>query len=377
MSATKKIFVVGGTGAQGIPVIRGLVSDGQYAVRILTRDATSRRAKELAALNPANVELVQGSFTSESDLRAGYAGCYGAFINIDGFATGEKTEMFWAIRAYELALKAGIRFFVYGNLDYGLKKGGYDAKFRAGHYDGKGRIGEWILWQNQSNRALGMRAALFTTGPYMEMAIASSTPMAPTIEESENGEKVVTWRVPLTENGAVPHVSLEDCGAYVRWLFDHPDRADGLDLEVAIEHVHYADMALAFEKVTGHRARFVDVDLETYWRDSAFGAYRDNPAGYMASLDDPATLSMKANFTGFWNLFRASGHNHGVIRRNYALLDEIYPGRIRSVEEFFRREDERAKQAGSSLWEKVIELKPILKNHEDFGGTKPTVDSRA
>jgi hypothetical protein len=30
---------------------------------------------------------------------------------------------------------------------------------------------------------------------------------------------VVTWRVPLSE-GAVPHVALEDCGYYVRWLFE-------------------------------------------------------------------------------------------------------------------------------------------------------------
>ncbi len=28
----------------------------------------------------------------------------------------------------------------------------------------------------------------------------------------------------------MPHVSFDDCGPYVRWLFDHPDRADDLDL---------------------------------------------------------------------------------------------------------------------------------------------------
>jgi len=51
--------------------------------------------------------------------------------------TGEKTEIYWAIRSYEIAIEEGIKFFVYGNLDYGLKKSGYDSRFRTGHYDGK------------------------------------------------------------------------------------------------------------------------------------------------------------------------------------------------------------------------------------------------
>jgi hypothetical protein len=39
----------------------------------------------------------------------------------------------------------------------------------------------------------------------------------------------VTWRVPLGD-GAVPHVALEDCGYYARWLFDNPERANGMNL---------------------------------------------------------------------------------------------------------------------------------------------------
>ena len=129
--ATSKIFVVGGTGAQGLPVIGALVADKKYSVRALSRDATSRRAKALLALG--NVEIVEGTFADEATLREGFRGCDGAYINIDGFNTGEKTEMFWAIRSYEIAIEEGVKFFVYGNLDYALKKAGYDSKFRAGH----------------------------------------------------------------------------------------------------------------------------------------------------------------------------------------------------------------------------------------------------
>lgn len=355
-STPSRIFVVGGTGAQGLPVIGALVADGKYAVRALSRDATSRRAKALLALG--HVEIVEGTFADEDTLRHGFRGCDGAYINIDGFNTGEKTEMYWAIRSYEIAIEEGIKVFVYGNLDYALKKSGYDSRFRTGHYDGKGRIGEWILFQNQANRDW-MAAAVFTTGPYMEMAISAMTPMSPSVEDG-----VVTWRVPLG-NGTVPHVALADCGYYARWLFDHPERANGMNLEVAIEQVDYHTLAAAFETVTGHPAQYIDTELDAYWR-GPLKAAADLPAGYNADPADKSTMSFRDNFTGFWNIWK-----HGVIQRDYALLDEIHPNRIRSVEDWLRREDQAGRDLGKGgLWERVqpenqLRHPPLLKLAED------------
>ena len=59
MSATSTIFIVGGTGAQGIPVIEELTKEPErYKLRVLTRDSNSRRAKELAALG-SNVTFLE------------------------------------------------------------------------------------------------------------------------------------------------------------------------------------------------------------------------------------------------------------------------------------------------------------------------------
>ena len=116
--ASPTIFVVGATGAQGMPVVKALVADGAYSVRALSRDDGSERAKSLAALG--NVTIVEGSFADEDVLRQGLRGCDGAFVNINGFNTGEKTEIYWAIRSYEIALEEGVKFFVYGNLDLSL-----------------------------------------------------------------------------------------------------------------------------------------------------------------------------------------------------------------------------------------------------------------
>jgi len=351
-----KIFVIGGTGAQGLPVIGGLVADKKYSVRALSRDPASRRANALLALG--NVSILEGTFADEAILREGFRECDAAYVNIDGFNTGEKTEIYWAIRSYEIAIEEGIKFFVYGNLDYALKKSGYDSKFRTGHYDGKGRIGEWILFQNQVNRDR-MGAAVFTTGPYMEMAISAMTPMTPSVEAG-----VVTWRVPLGK-GAVPHVALDDCGYYARWLFDNPDRANGMNLEVAIEHVEYRKLAEAFEKVTGHPAQYIDTDLEAYWN-GPLKAAADLPAGYNADPNDKSTMTFRDNFTGFWNTWK-----YGIVQRDYALLDEIHPNRIRSVEEWLRREDQLGRDLGKGhLWERVqpenlYKAPPLLKVRED------------
>jgi hypothetical protein len=142
-ATTPKAFVVGGTGAQVIQVIQGLGHDKAFEARVLTRYLYSAQSKILSALG--NVELVKGTWANEETLHHGFRGCQYAFINIDGFNAGEKTEMYWAIRAYETALEEGIQFFVYGNLDYAYKRSGFDPRCRCGHYDGKCRIGEWIL----------------------------------------------------------------------------------------------------------------------------------------------------------------------------------------------------------------------------------------
>ncbi|MDQ1181862.1 hypothetical protein QE397_003317 [Rhodococcus sp. SORGH_AS 301] len=319
--STCTVLVIGGTGAQGIPVVRHLVADGKYAVRVLTLDSSSPRARDLARLG--NVSFVDGTFADDDVLHEALAGCTGAFVDIDGFNTGEKTEMYWAMRTYEIAIEEGLTFFVYANLDYGLKKAGYDSTYRTRHYDGKGRITEWILGQNDANRER-MGAAVFTSGPYIEMTISPGTPMTPSIEDG-----TVVWRVPLGD-GFVPHVALDDSGYYVRWLFDHPRLASGLNLEVAIADITYTELAAAFEKVTGNPARFVDIGLDEYWN-GPLSRVADSPAGYNADPGDRGTMSFSDYFTGFWNLWK-----NGIVTRDYALLDEIHPGRIRSAEEWFR-----------------------------------------
>jgi hypothetical protein len=160
------------------------------------------------------------------------------------------------------------------------------------------------------------------------------------------------------------HVALDDCGYYVRWLFDHPDRANGMDLEVAIEHVRYADLAAAFERVTGHPAQYIDTSLDDYFN-GPLKAAADLPAGYNADPNDRSTMSFRDNFTGFWNQWK-----HDIISRDYDLLDEIHPGRIRSVEEWLRKAEQSGRETSrGGLWDRVqpenLQNYSVLKLGED------------
>ncbi|KAL9107318.1 MAG: hypothetical protein Q9227_007770 [Pyrenula ochraceoflavens] len=366
-----KIFIIGGTGAQGSSVIHSLALSHKYHCVVLTRNPSSPRATSLSSL--PNVSFLTGSFASEATLRTGFTGCTGAFVNIDGFNCGEKTETYWAMRAYELALECGVEIFVYGNIDFGYRLSGYDAACRCGHVDGKGRVGEWILWQNERNGGR-MKAGLLTTGPYMNMTVAQGMPMSVSLEtpkmkggadddddDDDDDGVVAMWRMPLGPEqgeggGAVPFVSLEDTGVYALWMFDHPDEASGLNLKTAIGHFDFTEVARAFETVTGHPARYIDTPFSSYWATGPLSSRAEEPSAYNSTLDDPSAMTVRQNFTGWWETYRRSGGggNKGVLTRDYELLDRIFPERVRSVEEWLRREDGRGRERGDGgLWERV------------------------
>lgn len=130
-----------GTGAQGAAVIKTLIATGRYKVLALTRNTSSPRAKDLAAL--ADVELVHSPRTHGYDPAAFLEAAKRAdavFINTDGFALGEIAETFWGIRLFELSVRAGVKHLVYSGLDYNGKKTNHADDLYVGHYEGKARV---------------------------------------------------------------------------------------------------------------------------------------------------------------------------------------------------------------------------------------------
>lgn len=198
-----------------------------------------------------------------------------------------------------------------------------------------------------------MNWSVLTSGPYMEMLSEFLKPQ----KSSDDATNV--FSVPLGD-GAVAFIYLEDLGLYARWIFDHPEESRGLDLEIATEHVDFGDLAKTFTEVTGKPARYEPISLETYFDSMPWGPNHDSNSkvGPENVEEDETLQSYRQNFSGFWNIWAASGKNEGLIRRDYAMLDKILPGRVKSVGEWMKKTGYTG------------DVRPVLKQWTSFSNEK-------
>ncbi|KIW10114.1 hypothetical protein PV08_11074 [Exophiala spinifera] len=316
----QEVLVIGGTGAQGLVVVNALSSSKRYAVRVLTRDRNSARARTIA--NLANVTLVEGSQDNQQDLHRAFHGVYAAWVNTDGFTLGEKNELFYGCRAYEIARSEGVQHYVYASTDFALKDTNWDENYHWGHNDAKGRVAEYILAQGQQ----GMKSSILTTGPYMNMLWDGM--FVP--KEKEDGSFV--WANPA-RSGKIPLIALEDVGVYSLWLFDNLHESSGLELKVATDEVSFQEIAATFTQVTGKKGVHQYVPLDEYM--PAAEPYPNAPANYAAgpnAVRDESSMTWRRNFSAWWRYW---GEGR-CPPRDMALLDRIHPGRIKSLAEWMR-----------------------------------------
>ncbi|KAJ8117481.1 hypothetical protein OPT61_g1329 [Boeremia exigua] len=338
-SDLKLIFVVGGTGAQGSPVVEALSASGRYAVRVLTRNKNSEQAKRLGQL--PNVELMEGQQTSQADLHRGFKGAWGAWVNTDGFTIGEKNELFYGIRAYEIARHEGVKHYIYAATDFPLKNMNWNEEYHWGHNDAKGRVTDFIQMQGQKG---DMTSSSIITGPYMDML--SDGLLFP--EQQDDGSFL--WANPA-EDGKIPLIAVEDGGPYALWMFDNVQESAGLFLKVATDEVSFKDIARTFTEVTGKQAAHVTIPFAQFFakREPWPGAPANWAAGPNAPRDE-SSMTFVENFTPWWKYW---GQGRAE-KRDFALLDRIHPGRIKSLREWMVKHNYDGAQ------------KPVLKGLQDL-----------
>ncbi|KAM0274878.1 hypothetical protein ACHAQH_007803, partial [Verticillium albo-atrum] len=281
----------------------------------------SSRAKQLGALQ--NVTLIRGAQDNQDDLHRAFKAVYGAWVNTDGFTLGEKNEIFYGFRAYEIARAEGVQHYVWGNIEYVLGIVDYDEAYHCGHMDAKGRIGKFILAQGQD----GMKSSLFSIGPYMDMLLDG---MFVSMEQPDGS---FLWENPSQEDAKIPLIALDDVGVYNLWLFDNPSEAAGLDLSVVTDTVGFTEIAKTFTEVTGKQGVFKSIPFEHYAEvaEPYPGAHVNWSLGPDAPRDE-SVMSWKANFGAWWRYW-GEGHTPA---RDIALLDRIHPGRIKSLAEWMK-----------------------------------------
>ncbi|KAF2123177.1 hypothetical protein BDV96DRAFT_639720 [Lophiotrema nucula] len=323
--AQQNVLLVGGAGAQGVPIVQALSSDSKYSIRVLTRNPDSETAKALLKL--PNVSLIQGDASTEADLRNAFKDIDLAFVNTNSSALGIRSEIFWGTRIFEIAVQSGVKHYVWSALEDAMLLSGYDEACRVGHYEGKSRVTNWMKSRPQEP----MKWSVITTGPYVEMLHELLRP-----EREEDG----TWvfKYPL-KDGAVPFVHLEDVGKGVKWLFDHPEEAAGFNLKMSVEHASGETLVKAFETITGQPARYESISTED-WIATGGPGPKDHRIGSFHpgnTADDPTALTIGENFGNWWHLYQRSAGNKGLLRADYEWLDKNLPDRVTSVEEWMRK----------------------------------------
>lgn len=121
MLRKRTILVTGATGAQGGSVARALLQQGEFAVRILTRNPSSQKALELKRLG---AEVIVGDMADEDRLQAAMDGCYGVF-GITSYWEHFKREFRLGMNLVEAVAVSGIEHFVLHTMpDYKALSGG-------------------------------------------------------------------------------------------------------------------------------------------------------------------------------------------------------------------------------------------------------------
>ena len=113
----KIIAVLGATGAQGGGLVRAILADpsGGFAVRALTRDPNSEKAKELARLG---AEVVAADVNDVESLQRAFAGAYGAYcVTFFWEHFSPETEIEQAKAMAQAAQRAGVSHVIWSTLE--------------------------------------------------------------------------------------------------------------------------------------------------------------------------------------------------------------------------------------------------------------------
>ncbi|KAL3427435.1 NmrA family protein [Phlyctema vagabunda] len=336
MSVKKQtVLVIGGTGAQGRPVVHALTEDRKYNVHVLTRSAKSTAALEVASC--PGVTIIEGDSYDDATLYAAYTGIDLTYVNLNGAALGEKGEIYWGMRIFEIARECGVKHFVWGSLPYVLKLGNFESRFRTGHLDGKGKVADFLISQPKEPMAW----TILTSCMYLQMFSEFLAPYP-----DSDAPDTLVFAAPVGK-GSPPMIHLPDLGRYARWVFDTPEKSNGLNLEIATENIRWDHLAKTFSEVTGKKAVFKDLTLDEYFA-SAERPAPDRKIGHQVDPLDPTLQTWRDDFSGFWNTWKADN-----VRYNYSVLDEILPTRVKTLKEWMEITGYKGERA------------PVLKDYPD------------
>ena len=249
MSAKKIIAVVGATGAQGGGLARAILDapDGPFALRAITRNPDSAKAKEFAA---AGAEVVAANLDDESSVRSAFQGAYGAFVVTNYWeaevAPGQsraQMELNQASNAARAARAAGLRHVVWSTLEdtrpyfthLGSEVPVLEDGYQVPHFDAKAQ-----------GNALFTEQAVPTTNLDTTFFYEGLLRMGP--KRSADGRLVLNLAL---ADATLSLVAAEDIGRTAYGIFAAGTRYVGRSVGLAGAHVTGQELADLLAKVLG------------------------------------------------------------------------------------------------------------------------------
>ena len=258
MSEKKIIAVFGATGAQGGGLARAILSDpdSEFAVRAITRNINSDKAKELAKMG---AEVVAADIDDLESLKRALRGAYGAyFVTFFWDHFSPEKEMAEASNMAAAAKEAGLKHVIWSTLEDVRNWVPLDdnsmptlhGKYKVPHFDGKGASDHYFI-------DAGLPVTFMLPSYYWDNLIHFG--MGP--KRGANGKLSITF--PMGDK-KMAGIGSGDIGKCAYGIFKKGASLIGKRVGVAGDQLTCAEMAEAMSKALGEEVSYHEITPEQY-----------------------------------------------------------------------------------------------------------------
>jgi len=243
----KLITVFGATGAQGGSVVRFLLDDPDktFAVRAVTRNPQSEKAKELLA---QGAEVVKGDLDDVESLKKAVEGSYGVF-GVTNYWEGmsAETEVRQGKAIVDAVKAAGVQHYIWSTLDR-------TSDPVVEHSNSKADVNDYLLGTGVP------RTSLYTVF-YFENHL--NLPPFKLAKGSTPGTALADWPI-LLSDGPIGGYSVTDTGGYALAAFKDPKTWLGKDMRVLPVVYTPREYVKVVKEVTGREIELVETSRERF-----------------------------------------------------------------------------------------------------------------
>ncbi len=258
MTQKKIIAVFGATGAQGGGLAKAILQDpnGEFAVRVITRNVESDKAKELAAMG---AEVVSADVDDKASMVRALQGAYGAFfVTFFWSHFSPETEGKHAKDMADAAKEAGIQHAIWSTLEDTRRWVPLDdnrmptlqGKYKVPHFDGKGESDHYFT-------DAGVPTTFMLASYYWDNLIHFG--MGP--KKGPDGVLAITF--PMGDK-KMAGIGSDDIGKCAYGIFKKGPQMIGRTIGIAGEQISLKDMARDLSKALGQEVKYNEITPEMY-----------------------------------------------------------------------------------------------------------------